>query len=76
MVAMITIETPGFKPKRWLTLDKNFLVPSTMSLNHGKDQIFVSEKLRKCHHDLKFFNERNFHQVSLKNYHHQTSNSV
>ena len=41
MVAMVTIETPGFKPKRWLTLDKNFLVPSTMSLNHGKDQIFV-----------------------------------
>ena len=28
MVAMVTIETPGFKPKRWLTLDKNFLVPS------------------------------------------------
>ena len=25
MVAMVTIETPGFRPKRWLTLDKNFL---------------------------------------------------
>ena len=31
MVAMVTIETPGFKPKQWLTLDKNFLVPSTCS---------------------------------------------
>ena len=41
MVAMVTIETPGFRPKRWWTLDKNFLFPSTMSLNHGKDQIFV-----------------------------------
>ena len=40
MVAMVTTETPGFRPKRWLTLDKNFLFPSTMSLNHGKDQIF------------------------------------
>ena len=38
MVAMVTIETPGFRPKRWLTLDKNFLFPSTMSLNYGKDQ--------------------------------------
>ena len=34
MVAMVTIETPGFRPKRWLTLDKNFLFPSTMSLNY------------------------------------------
>ena len=30
----LTVETPGFKPKRWLTLGKNFLVLSTMSLNH------------------------------------------
>ena len=37
MVAMVTIKTPGFKPKRLLTLDKNFLVPSTMSLNHGNN---------------------------------------
>ena len=55
MVAMVSIETPGFRPKRWWTLDKNFLFPSTMSLNHGKDQIFVWEKLRKCNHDLKFY---------------------
>ena len=37
MVAMVTIKTPGFKPKRLLTLDKNFLVPFTMSLNHGNN---------------------------------------
>ena len=55
MVAKFTIETHGFRPKRWWTLDKNFLFPSTMSLNHGKDQIFVWEKLRKCNHDLKFY---------------------
>ena len=41
MVAMVTIETPSFRPKRWLTLDKNFLFPSTMSLNHGKDQYLL-----------------------------------
>ena len=44
MVAMVTIETPGFKPKRWLTLDKNFLVPSSLSLNPDKDQIFFFRK--------------------------------
>ena len=54
MVAMVTIETPGFKPKRWLTLEtpgfkpkqwltleKNFLVLSTMSLNHGNNYTIV-----------------------------------
>ena len=41
MVAMVTIETPGFKPKRWLTLDKNFLVTSTTSLNHGNNYAIV-----------------------------------
>ena len=39
-LAMVIIETPGLKPKRLLILDKNFHVPSTMSLNHGKVQIF------------------------------------
>ena len=34
---MVSIEIPGFKPKRLLIFDKNFLAPSTMSLNHGKD---------------------------------------
>ena len=41
MVAMVTIETPGFKPKQWLTLDKNFLVPSTTSLNHSNNYAIV-----------------------------------
>ena len=41
MVAMVTIETPGFKPKRWLTLEKNFLVLSTMSRNHGNNYTIV-----------------------------------
>ena len=44
MVAMVTIETPGFKPKRLLTLDKKFLVPSSLSLNPDKDQIFILGK--------------------------------
>ena len=38
---MVAIESHGLKPKRLFILDKNFHVPSTMSLNHGKVQIFV-----------------------------------
>ena len=41
MVAMVTIETPGFKRKRLLTLDKNFLVPSTILLNPGNNYAIV-----------------------------------
>ena len=41
---MVAIETHGLKPKRLFILDKNFHVPSTMSLNHGKVQIFVLGK--------------------------------
>ena len=41
MVAMVTIETPGFKRKRLLTLDKNFLVPSTILLNPGNNYVIV-----------------------------------
>ena len=75
-LAMVTIETPGLKPKRLLTLDKNFHVPSTMSLNHGKVQIiFFKERLTKCHYDLKFCNKRNFQQITYANYHHETSYS-
>ena len=44
MAVMVTIETPGFTPKRLLILDMNFLAPSTLSLNHDKDQIFVLGK--------------------------------
>ena len=44
MAVMVTIETPGFTPKRLLILDTNFLAPSTLSLNHDKDQIFVLGK--------------------------------
>ena len=44
-LAMVTIETPGLKPKRLFILDKNFHVPFIMSLNHGKIQMFVLEKL-------------------------------
>ena len=69
---MVTIETPGFKPKRLLILEMNFLAPSTMSLNHDKDQIFVLGK----NHDLKFCNERNFQPVTLTNYHYETTYSV
>ena len=54
-LAMVAIETHGLKPKRLFILDKNFHVPFTMSLNHGKVQIFVLGKRRKCHYDLKFF---------------------
>ena len=43
-LAMVAIETHGLKPKRLFILDKNFHVPFTMSLNHGKDQIFVLGK--------------------------------
>ena len=43
--AMVIIETPGLKPKRLFILDKNFDVPFIMSLNHGKIQMFVLEKL-------------------------------
>ena len=43
-LAMVAIETHGLKPKRLFILDKNFHVPSTMSLNHGKVQIFVLGK--------------------------------
>ena len=43
--AMVIIETPGLKPKRLFILDKNFHVPFIMSLNHGKIQMFVLEKL-------------------------------
>ena len=44
-LAMVTIETPGLKPKRLFILDKNFHVPFIMSLNHGKIQMFVLDKL-------------------------------
>ena len=53
-LTMVAIETHGLKPKRLFILDKNFHVPFTMSLNHGKVQIFVLGKRRKCHYDLKF----------------------
>ena len=43
--AMVIIETPGLKPKRLFILDKNFHVPFIMSLNHGKIQMFVLDKL-------------------------------
>ena len=43
-LAMVAIETHGLKPKRLFILDKNFHVPFTMSLNHGKVQIFVLGK--------------------------------
>ena len=38
---MVTIETPGFKPKRLLTLDMNFHVPSKMSPNHGNNYAII-----------------------------------
>ena len=40
-LVMVAIESHGLKPKRLFILDKNFHVSSTMSLNHGKVQIFV-----------------------------------
>ena len=43
-LAMVAIETHGLKPKRLFILDKNFHVPFTMSLKHGKVQIFVLGK--------------------------------
>ena len=43
-LAMVAIETHCLKPKRLFILDKNFHVPFTMSLNHGKVQIFVLGK--------------------------------
>ena len=42
--AMVAIETHCLKPKRLFILDKNFHVPFTMSLNHGKVQIFFLGK--------------------------------
>ena len=61
MVAMVTIETPGFKRKRLLTLDKNFLVPSTILLNHANNYaIVITIDHDHDHHDLKFCNKRNF----------------
>ena len=61
MVAMVTIETPGFKWKRLLTLDTNFLVPSTILLNHGNNYtIVITIDHDHDHHDLKFCNKRNF----------------
>ena len=56
---MVTIETPGFKWKRLLTLDKNFLVPSTILLNHGNNYTIVIT-IDHDHNDLKFCNKRNF----------------
>ena len=43
-LAMVAIETHGLKPKRLFIPDKNFHVPSAMSLNHGKVHIFVLGK--------------------------------
>ena len=63
VVVMVTIETPGFKRKRLLTLDKNFLVPSTISLNPGNNYaivITIDHDHDHDHHDLKFCNKRNF----------------
>ena len=58
---MVTIETPGFKRKRLLTLDKNFLVPSTILLNHDNNYtIVITIDHDHDHHDLKFCNKRNF----------------
>ena len=58
---MVTIETPGFKRKRLLTLDKNFLIPSTILLNHGNNYaIVITIDHDHDHHDLKFCNKRNF----------------
>ena len=52
---MVTIETPGFKWKRLLTLDKNFLVPSIILLNHGNNYtIVITIDHDHDHHDLKF----------------------
>ena len=42
--AMVAIETHCLKPKRLFILDKIFHVPFTMSLNHGKVQIFFLGK--------------------------------
>ena len=58
---MVTIETPGFKRKRLLTLDKNFLIPSTILLNHGNNYaIVITIDHDHDHDDLKFCNKRNF----------------
>ena len=43
-LAMVAIETHGLKPKRLFILDNNFHVPFTMSLKHGKVQVFVLGK--------------------------------
>ena len=37
--------------------------------------IFLKERLTKCHYDLKFCNKRNFQQITYANYHHETSYS-